>query len=39
MVVEHGQIVQRGRYDDLLAEEGAFRRLATTMHGAIAKRP
>ncbi len=39
MVVEHGQVVQRGRYDDLLAEEGAFRRLATTMHGAIAKQP
>jgi ABC-type multidrug transport system fused ATPase/permease subunit len=39
MVVEHGRIVQRGRYDDLLAEEGAFRRLATTMHGAIAERP
>jgi ABC-type multidrug transport system fused ATPase/permease subunit len=34
VVVEHGRIVQRGRYDGLLASEGPFRRLATTMHGA-----
>ncbi len=34
VVVEKGVITQRGRYDDLLAEDGPFRRLATTMHGA-----
>jgi ABC-type multidrug transport system fused ATPase/permease subunit len=34
LVVEHGRIVQRGRYDGLLATEGPFRRLATTLHGA-----
>lgn len=37
LVVEHGRIVQRGRYDDLLAAEGPFRRLATTMHGVAAE--
>jgi ABC-type multidrug transport system fused ATPase/permease subunit len=34
MVVEKGLITQRGTYDELLAEDGPFRRLATTMHGA-----
>jgi ABC-type oligopeptide transport system ATPase subunit len=28
LVVEHGRIVQRGRFDALLAAEGPFRRLA-----------
>jgi ABC-type multidrug transport system fused ATPase/permease subunit len=28
IVIEHGRIVQRGTYDDLLAEDGTFRRLA-----------
>ncbi len=32
LVVERGNIVQRGRYDALLATDGPFRRLATTMH-------
>jgi ABC-type multidrug transport system fused ATPase/permease subunit len=32
LVVEHGRIVQRGRYDELLTVEGPFRRLATTFH-------
>ena len=33
LVVEHGKVVQRGRYAELLAVDGAFKRLATTMHG------
>ena len=33
LVVEHGKIAQRGRYAELLTEDGAFKRLATTMHG------
>ena len=36
LVVEKGNIVQRGRYDELLADEGPFRRLATTMHDSSA---
>lgn len=39
LVVEHGQIVQRGRYAELLASDGPFKRLATTMHGVAAARP
>src|SRR5690606_33321342 len=34
LVVEKGVITQRGIYDELLAEDGPFRRLATTMAGA-----
>ena len=33
LVVEHGKVVQRGRYAELLAVDGAFKRFATTMHG------
>jgi ABC-type multidrug transport system fused ATPase/permease subunit len=33
LVIEHGRIAQRGRFDDLLATEGPFRRLATQLHG------
>jgi len=33
LVIEHGKVVQRGRYTELLAVDGAFKRLATTMHG------
>ena len=32
LVVEHGRIVQRGTERSLLAEDGPFRRLATTLH-------
>jgi len=32
LVVEHGRIVQRGTELDLLAQDGAFRRLAQTLH-------
>ena len=32
LVVEHGRIVQRGTELELLAQEGAFRRLAETLH-------
>jgi ABC-type multidrug transport system fused ATPase/permease subunit len=34
LVVEKGRIVQRGTEAELLAEEGPFRRLAQTLHGA-----
>ncbi len=34
LVVEHGRIVQRGTYDDLLAQEGTFRRLAHDLEEA-----
>jgi ABC-type multidrug transport system fused ATPase/permease subunit len=34
LVVERGRITQRGRYDELLAADGPFRRLATTLQGA-----
>ena len=33
LVVEHGKVVQRGRYTELLTQDGSFKRLATTMHG------
>jgi ABC-type multidrug transport system fused ATPase/permease subunit len=38
LVMEHGRIVQRGTYDRLLAQEGPFRRLARTLHGAVEER-
>ncbi len=38
VVLEHGRIVQRGTYDDLIGVDGAFRRLATTLEGADARR-
>jgi ATP-binding cassette subfamily B protein len=34
LVVEHGRIVQRGTYDDLLAQPGTFRRLAHDLEAA-----
>ena len=34
LVLEHGRITQRGRFDDLLATEGPFRELAAQLHGA-----
>jgi ATP-binding cassette subfamily B protein len=34
LVVEHGRITQRGRFDDLLAADGPFRRLAKDLRGA-----
>src|SRR5207244_598979 len=34
LVVEHGRITQRGRFDELLAADGPFRRLARDMRGA-----
>jgi ABC-type multidrug transport system fused ATPase/permease subunit len=34
LVVEHGRITQRGTYDELLAVDGPFRRLAHTLEGA-----
>jgi ATP-binding cassette subfamily B protein len=33
LVVEHGRIVQRGTEEELLAQEGQFRRLAHTLDG------
>ena len=38
LVMERGQITQRGTYDDLVAAEGPFRRLATTLDGINARR-
>jgi ABC-type multidrug transport system fused ATPase/permease subunit len=38
LVMEHGRITQRGTYDELLAREGPFRRLALTLHGAVEER-
>jgi ABC-type multidrug transport system fused ATPase/permease subunit len=38
LVMEHGRIVQRGTYDRLLTQEGPFRRLARTLHGAVEER-
>lgn len=35
LVMEHGRIVQRGRFDDLLAAEGPFRRLASQLKGQL----
>ena len=34
LVVEHGRITQRGRFDELLAADGPFRRLARDLEGA-----
>jgi ABC-type multidrug transport system fused ATPase/permease subunit len=34
LVVEHGRISQRGAYEELLAVDGPFRRLATQLKGA-----
>jgi ATP-binding cassette subfamily B protein len=33
LVVEHGRIVQRGTFDELLRQEGVFRRLAHDLEG------
>ncbi len=33
LVLEHGRITQRGRFDDLLAVDGPFRRLAHELEG------
>ena len=38
LVLERGRITQRGTYDDLMAVEGPFRRLATTLSGADVRR-
>jgi ABC-type multidrug transport system fused ATPase/permease subunit len=38
LVMERGRITQRGTYDDLMAAEGPFRRLATTLAGAAVRR-
>ncbi len=38
VVLEHGRIVQRGTYDELIGVDGAFRRLATTLEGVDARR-
>src|SRR5262245_48705554 len=35
LVVEHGQIVERGTERELLAEDGPFRRLADTLAGGV----
>jgi hypothetical protein len=32
--MEHGRITQRGTFDDLLAVDGPFRRLAKELKGA-----
>ena len=34
LVMEHGRIAQRGRFDELLAVEGPFRELASQLQGA-----
>jgi ABC-type multidrug transport system fused ATPase/permease subunit len=34
LVMEHGRITQRGRFDELLATDGPFRRLASELKGA-----
>ena len=34
LVMEHGRITQRGRFGDLLAVDGPFRRLAAQLEGA-----
>ena len=39
LVVEHGRITQRGRFDELLATDGPFRRLARDLEGAPAAYP
>ena len=33
LVMEHGRITQRGRFDELLATDGPFRRLANELQG------
>ena len=38
LVLERGRITQRGTYDELMAVEGPFRRLATTLSGADVRR-
>ena len=38
LVIEKGRITQRGTEAELLAEDGPFRRLAETLHGAVAAR-
>ena len=38
LVLERGRITQRGTYDELIAVEGPFRRLATTLAGADVRR-
>ena len=35
LVLEHGRISQRGRFDELLATEGPFRELAAQLHGVV----
>jgi ABC-type multidrug transport system fused ATPase/permease subunit len=38
LVVEKGRVVQRGTEAELLAEEGAYRRLAQTLRGTVNRR-
>jgi ABC-type multidrug transport system fused ATPase/permease subunit len=38
LVLERGRITQRGTYDELMEADGPFRRLATTLAGADARR-
>ena len=33
LVIEHGRVSQRGRFDELLAADGPFRRLASELEG------
>ena len=37
-MLERGRITQRGTYDELMAADGPFRRLATTLAGADVRR-
>ena len=39
VVLEHGRVVQRGAYDDLLATDGAFRRLARELSASVSVTP
>ncbi len=34
LVIDHGRIVQRGRFDELLEVDGPFRELAAQLHGS-----
>src|SRR3954454_14854435 len=34
LVIDHGRIIQRGTQEELLGEDGPFRRLSQTLHGA-----
>ncbi len=34
LVIDHGRIIQRGSFDDLLAVDGPFRELAAQLHGS-----